>query len=318
MSSSRDVSEAPQQDNADHLYLRSVQDAENFVAMTPDLLHQTCSEFGFTPMHYACDDPTPPSILQVLASACPETLERKCFFGCSPIDLALKRIGDCNDDEEAIATLLHHFRGEELAFQAGYCNCSIGTTICEILGSSSCIQFLDLSKVHVTSEGLIALFHAIETNHVLQDLTINFFEGINANVCQALQEMLRRNTNLRSFNLRVRMFEKNTQQMIQEALESAMIVNETLHYLTFDTVPRYQLRLLLSENPAKKGVCDDCWQIDRSRLNFFLDLNRSERAALRNHNASKEQLASLLARCSDDMSVTYCLLGMVPHLINRD
>eukprot|EP00540_Astrosyne_radiata_P002211 CAMPEP_0116828230 /NCGR_PEP_ID=MMETSP0418-20121206/3542_1 /TAXON_ID=1158023 /ORGANISM="Astrosyne radiata, Strain 13vi08-1A" /LENGTH=302 /DNA_ID=CAMNT_0004457099 /DNA_START=1 /DNA_END=909 /DNA_ORIENTATION=+ len=295
--------------------VETLHDALEAGRTNPQVLMQKCSDFGYTPLHTACDEFSNLEVIEALVDACPKALEETCVFGFTPIDLAMKQLGGSIEGErreaEVLAYLLDRFPGKHLTLKAGYMNCSLGPETSRTLGNSHTLTSLDLTRVHLSPEALVALFSRLETNTALLDLTVNFFEGINDTVCTALKTMLIRNTTLLRLTLRVRLFEDATRESIQSTLEVAMGVNETLQYLTLEMVPQIQLRLLMRQHNHAEAQ----FEVDRSRIDFFLGLNRGGRAKLRNPNATKREFfQTICAACSCDLTITYILLSMAPHL----
>lgn len=303
---------------ADDQEFRTAAEAIAFVRDHPDRLLQQCPNLGFTPLHYACDSPLSPRVIKILVDACPEALEVPCFFGFTPLDLALKNVGDALAEEgnsaDTIRLLLDRYAGTSLTVKPGYVNCSLGPKLVSTLAASTKLQSLDLSRVSMTSKGLVAFLHRLGTNTAIEDLVLNFFEDVDEETCEALFSMMTTNTKLTRLTLRIRLFAEETRDMVESTLNKAMKMNDTLEQLLLEVVPHYKLRLLMNTFNTSRSIC----QVNRQKIDFFLRLNRLGRKQLASPDLTKADYGRILSGATSDLDETFVMVRMLPHMWLRN
>lgn len=261
---------------------------------------------GNTVLHLSCSGPTHSlEIVNYLVQKIPEALLMENNDRFTPLDLAMRQ-EDINLD--LIAVLLGHWPSLELELKAGYMSCSLGPDVTRMLTLYS-FKSLDLSKVHLPEDGLLAFLIAMAANTTLQNLTLNFFEYTENEVCSALEEMLARNRNLKSLTLHVRMQPVMASQRLGRALVNGLKVNHTLTVLDLSTIPQYRLRLLMPMDFRMS-----LHQVDRVELDHYLWLNRAGRDRFKDTGLTKREFVRSIAPVSDNVSVLFDLLRMVPHV----
>jgi hypothetical protein len=261
---------------------------------------------GNTVLHHAClGTANSLEIVEYLLQKFPEALTMENNDRFTPLDLAMRQD---DIDLDLIAVLLGQWPSRELELNAGYMSCSLGPDVTRLL---TCYAFksLDMSKVHIREEGLLALLRGMETNTSIQSLTLNFFEYTNPNVCYALEDMLTRNRSLQSLTLHVRMQPVFVSRRFGRAILNGLKVNQTLMQLDLFIIPQYRLQLLM---PMESRV--SLHQVDRSEVDHYLLLNRAGRDKIRDTGLTKRNFVESIAIVSDNVSVLLDLLRMVPHV----
>lgn len=261
---------------------------------------------GNTALHLSCLGPTHSlEIVNYLVQTFPEALLMENNDRFTPLDLAMRQ-EDINLD--LVAVLLGHWPSKELELKAGYMSCSLGPDVTRLLTRYS-FKALDLSKVHMPEEGLLEFLAAMAANASIQNLTLNFFEYMEQNVCSALEKMLTRNRSLQSLTLHVRMQPVIVSLRLGRAIVNGLKVNHTLTVLDLSTIPQYRLRLLM---PMEFRM--SLYQVDRVEVDHYLWLNRAGRDRFRDTGLTKREFVCSIAPFSDNASVLFDLLRMVPHV----
>lgn len=265
---------------------------------------------GNTLLHVAVQDSScglPPSLTYVnyLIELFPEAMLIENKDRHTPLDLAMRQD---ELDNEIIAALLAHWPLRDLDLKAGYTSCSLGPDMTRLITMYN-FDSMDVSKVHLTKDGLTTFLKAMAINKSTKRLTLNLFEYLDQEVCAALEDMLIRNKIIQSITLRLTRQTAVVTQRLQLAIVKGLENNYSLMELVFCAIPQYTLPLMMTATHR-----ENIHSVSRREIDHYLALNQAGRARLLDTTLTMRQFVNMISEFSDNESVSLDLLRMVPHL----